>query len=113
MGSLGVHLTCFVLLLPPPPFFLFFLAMFRLVRVCELVPEGLCLCRLFAGNLDTKWVPTLTSPPKLLCNMVSLQQVSQCILSLASVFPWFQFFSLLLNAFTTLAMRQALMMHTI
>lgn len=61
--------------------------MFRLVRVCELVPEGLCLCRLFAGNLDTKWVPTLASPPKLLCNMVSLQQVSQCIFSLASVFP--------------------------
>lgn len=62
--------------------------MFCLVRVCELVPEGLlCLCRLFAGNLDTMWVPTLTSPPKLLCNMVSLQQVSQCILSLASVFP--------------------------
>lgn len=80
------HLTHFVWLSA----FLFFFFFWRcfVSCMCEPVPEGLlCLCRLFAGNLDTKWVPTLTSPPRLLCNMVSLQRVSQCILSLAHRCP--------------------------
>lgn len=89
--SLGVllpplHLTLFV---SPSSSFLFSVLWRCFVScVCELVPEGLlCLCRLFAGNLDTKWVPALTSPPKLLCNMMLLQRVSQCILSLSHWCP--------------------------